>query len=133
MRQRSQLLGVALIAGVAFLGVARPVAAATSMGSSQCPVCTKASDENASYPAKAGYTLARGAANTLLGWTELIRQPVNQAKSGGNVFMGVAQGVGQGIKRTLVGAAEVVTFWTPKMQGSYMHFADDCPICMGKK
>ena len=132
---RGVIAAVALACTV-FLGSSVAQAAPQKSGqqasSGACPVCTKASDEMASYPAKAGNTLVRGAANTLLGWTELIRQPANEVKGGGNFFTGVAKGVGQGVKRTLVGAAEVVTFWTPKMQGSYLHFAEDCPLCMGK-
>ena len=99
----------------------------------QCPVCGKANAQDASYTSKATHTLARGAANALLGWTELIREPAQEAKDGGNVFVGVANGVGQGVKRTLAGVGEVLTFWTPKVHNSYVHFAKDCPLCMGKK
>ena len=98
-----------------------------------CSICSKASSDTSSYPTKAGNMLMRGAANTLLGWTEVIRQPAQTVKEGGNVFTGLARGLGYGIKRTVAGAGEVLTFWTPKMQDSYMHFAEDCPICMGKK
>ena len=97
-----------------------------------CPICRRASNDEVSYSEKAGHTLARGAANTLLGWTDLIRQPAQEVKRGGNVFTGLAQGAGQSIKRTLGGAAEVLTFWTPKVRGRYLHFAHDCPVCAGK-
>jgi putative exosortase-associated protein (TIGR04073 family) len=86
----------------------------------------------ATYPSKAGHTLLRGTANTLLGWTELIRRPAQEVKAGGNVFTGIAHGVGSSVTRTLSGAAEVLTFWTPKIQHSYVHFAHDCPICANK-
>ena len=98
-----------------------------------CPICQRAGDETASYSSKAGNTLVRGAANTLFGWTEVIRQPALEAKAGRNVLSGMAKGVGQGVARTLTGVGEVLTFWTPKIQNRYVHFAEDCPICMGQK
>ena len=126
MRGRANLcVGVALGFAIV-LGFSSPARAA-------CPVCAKASDESTSYPAKAGSTLVRGATNTLLGWTELFRQPVNEVKGGGNVVIGIGKGVGQTVKRTLAGVGEVLTFWTPKVQDSYIHFSKDCPICMGKQ
>ena len=130
MRRRPErLIGVAIGLWI-LLGCSGPVMAGERI---VCPVCSKANDEAATYASKAGSTLVRGTANTLLGWTELIRQPVMEVKEGGNVFRGMAQGVGQGVKRTLTGAAEVLTFWTPKMNRGYLHFADTCPICMGKQ
>ena len=132
MRGRALRFG-GVVLGIAILfGFSGPAMAAQQKAA-MCPVCDKAGDDSASYPSKAGYTLVRGAANTLLGWTELIRQPVSEVKGGGNVFTGLAKGVGEGVKRTLGGAAEVLTFWTPKMKGNYLHFSDNCPICMGKK
>lgn len=98
-----------------------------------CPVCNRASSETVSYPSKAGCTLVRGTTNALLGWTELIRQPALEVKRGGNLATGLAQGVGQGVKRTAVGIAEALTFWTPKMNHGYLHFAHDCPLCMKNK
>ena len=94
----------------------------------QCPICIKANDQDASYPDKAGNTLARGILNAALGWTEVIRQPAKEAKEGGNIITGLANGVGQGITRTLTGLGEVFTFWTPKVDGAYFHLADDCPL-----
>ena len=98
-----------------------------------CPICMKAGDQKASYSEKASYTLARGTTNTLFGWTELIRQPANEVKDGGNVFAGLGKGVGEAVKRTLGGAAELVTFWTPKVHDTYLHFSKDCPVCMNNK
>lgn len=123
-------LGVTV--GVAILiGCSSPVRAEET--GTICPVCAKASAEDATYPVKAGYTLVRGATNTLLGWTELLRQPAAEVKAGGNVLTGIGKGVGQTVTRTLGGLGEVLTFWTPKVQNSYVHFSHDCPICMGKQ
>lgn len=98
-----------------------------------CQVCSRAGKDNASYGEKAGTTLTRGAANTLFGWTELIRQPVDEVKSGGNVFTGIAKGFGQSLKRTGSGVGEILTFWTPKVNNHYLAFSSDCPICMKRK
>lgn len=96
-----------------------------------CPICSRANKEAAAYPTKAVATLGRGAANTFLGWTELIRQPAEEVKAGGNVLMGIGKGVGQGVTRTLAGVGELLTFWAPKVQDRYLRFATDCPVCMG--
>ena len=121
---RTTLLVCALV-----LSTAGPARAAESK---QCPICTPANSEQSTYAQKSGATLVRGATNTLLGWTELIRQPADEVKSGGNVVTGIAKGLGQGITRTLEGAAEVLTFWVPKTNQGYLRFSHDCPVCMGK-
>ena len=95
-----------------------------------CPICGRANDQMADYATTAGHTLARGVTNTLFGWTELIRQPVDEAKAGGNVLTGIVQGVSRGVQRTAAGAGELLTFWTPKIQARYVRFATDCPLCM---
>ena len=117
---------------VAVMGFGAPVCAAEEQ-TPPCPICSKTVDDEANYPVKAGSTLVRGTANALLGWTELIRQPANEVKSGGNVFTGLAHGVGNSVKRTAAGIAEVLTFWTPKVKGHYLHVAKNCPICMKGK
>ena len=132
MRERTpRLLGVVIGCLFLWLGGSAPVQAEEPKAT--CPICGRATDEAVRYPSKAGHTLVRGAANTLLGWTELIRQPAQEAKDGGNVLTGIGKGVGQSVKRTLAGVGEVLTFWTPKVGHSYVHFANDCPICMGRK
>ena len=96
-----------------------------------CPICRNAaSNQTADYPTKATYTLVRGATNTLFGWTEVIRQPAEEVKAGGNLFMGIVKGIGQGVGRTVAGAGEILTFWTPKGKDGYVHFATDCPVCV---
>ena len=95
-----------------------------------CPICHRAVDSSTPYSEKAGKTLVRGAANTALGWTELISQPVQEAKNGGNVFVGIGKGLGMTVQRTAAGLGEILTFWTPKVNNEYVKFATDCPICM---
>ncbi|MBI3321397.1 MAG: hypothetical protein HYZ91_03915 [Candidatus Omnitrophica bacterium] len=119
-----------LAGGLLWLGASGSAMAAEEI--SQCPLCKQASDQTAGYPSKASYMLMRGAANALFGWTELLRQPANEVKGGGHLLTGIGKGVEQGMKRTLGGAAEVLTFWTPKVQHRYVHFAHDCPLCMKK-
>jgi hypothetical protein len=103
-------------------------AAAAQPKARLCPICAKANDEQATYADKAGNTLARGALNFGLGWTELMRQPGKAAREGKNVFHGIANGIGFSTRRTLRGLGELLTFWTPKMGGEYIHFSKDCPI-----
>ena len=93
-----------------------------------CPICKKISEETVSYPEKIGNTLARGALNTGLGWTELIRQPATEVRRGGNVLVGLGKGVQHGLLRTASGLGELVTFWMPKVQDRYVHFSSDCPL-----
>jgi len=117
-----------VMACVAVMGsTAGPAAAAEAQPTKGCPICSKTTD-GTDYSAKAGCTLVRGASNTLLGWTELLRQPAQEAKDGGNVFVGIGKGVGQGVVRTLAGVGEMLTFWMPKPP----QIANDCPLCMGK-
>ena len=125
-RAAAAALGIAVV-----LGGSAPVLAEERVApKTVCPICSKASDQSAAYPTKAGTTLLRGAANTALGWTELISQPVHEVRSGGNVFVGIGKGVGQTVKRTLAGVGDVLTFWTPKVKDRYIEFAHDCPVCM---
>lgn len=132
---RHGLRGVLRVVTLAALTVAAaaPVGAEESGDATVCPVCSQAGHRAPSYPTKAGLTLLRGAANMLLGWTELFRQPVKAAEQHENVLTGVARGVGSTVTRTAAGLGEVLTFWTPKTKDGYVHFANDCPICMGKK
>lgn len=133
MRLR-RVIGIAIISG---LLCGRPVVA-NAAERRICPVCHRVTNEPAPssettpYSAKAGSTLARGATNTLLGWTDLIREPAAEAKQGGNVLVGLGKGLGGTVKRTFGGLADVLTFWTPKTRTGYLHFTDDCPVCAGK-
>ena len=97
-----------------------------------CPICLKANDPDVGYLDKTGNTLLRGVLNTTLGWTEVLRLPAKQARKDGNLWNGLANGLGSGVTRTLNGLAEIVTFWTPKVGDDYIHFSDDCPLDTNK-
>ena len=127
MRRHGQVLGVGLFMAMWLAGAPR---LALADERKVCPVCGRAGHDEVSYSVKAGATLSRGAANTLFGWTELIRQPADEVRAGGNVMTGVAKGVGESVKRTLGGVGEVLTFWTPKVHRHYLAFSNDCPVCM---
>ena len=124
-RAAAAALGIAVVLSMSALARADERAEPKTV----CPICSKASDQSAAYSTKAGATLDRGTANAVLGWTELISQPVHEVRSGGNVFVGISKGVGQTVKRTLAGVGEVLTFWTPKVKDRYIEFATDCPVC----
>ena len=126
MRGSIGRMAVALAAIGILTGLAGTAAAAEGKVCSICAV------EPTNYPEKATKTLLRGGVNTLLGWTELFRQPVQETKAGGNVVTGIAHGVGHTVTRTLSGVGDVLTFWTPKVKGEYMKFSKDCPVCMGQ-
>ncbi|MBI3330549.1 MAG: exosortase system-associated protein, TIGR04073 family [Candidatus Omnitrophica bacterium] len=123
---------VILCLGLAAWLIPPAAAVAEEAPRTTCPICARANEASPAYPAKAASTLGRGVANALFGWTELIRQPAQEAKAGGNVLVGIGKGVGQGVGRTLAGIGEALTFWTPKVQDRYLRFATDCPICMGQ-
>jgi len=59
--------------------------------------------------------LGRGLHNTILGWTELVARPQAEAEEKGavGVVTGLVNGVATGTVRTVTGAAEVATFWSP--------------------
>ena len=93
-----------------------------------CPLCAKANDQTATYSEKAGHTLARGLLNFTLGWTEMISQPAKEARDGHHVLTGIGKGLRHTATRTLAGVGEVLTFWTPKVKDTYIHFSTDCPL-----
>ena len=133
MQRRRRLAQAVMLSGGLLVCATAPVRAEEKI---VCPICLHADDEHADYHAKAGMTFVRGASNLLFGWTEVIREPAQEAREGRNVrnvVVGMANGVGHGITRTAMGVGELLTFWTPKINNRYVHLAADCPICMGKK
>ena len=122
------MIGIGL--GV-ILGVTRPALAEDA--STTCPICKPANDEASSYSQKAGSTLVRGALNTAFGWTELLVEPAEEVKGGGNLALGIGKGVGLATKRTFLGLGELFTFWMPKGQRGYLRLNKDCPVCMRRQ
>ena len=123
-------IGLTLLLAARAAADDQPPAAAQPM---VCPICSKANVQDGDYGATSGTTFVRGASNTLLGWTELIRRPAEEARAGGNVVVGVGKGVGQGVMRTLTGVGEILTFWVPKTKDNKVNLAQDCPLCMGRQ
>ena len=90
----------------------------------ECKIC---SNLNSDDPAKVGGSrIGNGLANGLFGWTEIFFRPGKVSAEGGNPIIGVFRGLGNAITRTVVGATEVVTFWTP---GESVASMPDCPLC----
>jgi hypothetical protein len=100
-----------------------------------CPLCRRANNQRAPQNQKAAATFTRGAMNTFFGWTEIIYEPSNEVKSGGNLGYGIGKGVGLAIKRSALGIGEMLTFWAPKgnKDEGYLTLSTDCPLCMGRK
>lgn len=103
--------------------------AAASFAASSCPVCAGAASDQ--YVKKTGSQLVRGVANTGLGWTELVNQPMKEMKNGGNFARGMVKGVGYTVMRTARGVGEIILSPMPREKtGKYPQVAHDCPICM---
>ncbi len=71
--------------------------------------------------ARIGNKLGRGIVNILTGWVEFPVQIVKRTKSdgiGAGLTLGILEGVGMTVVRTLGGAVEVVTFLAP-LPGNY--------------
>lgn len=97
----------------------------------RCPFSATLEKENITYPEKAGNTFLRGALNAGFGWTELILYPAHAAREKeGNVLSNMAIAAGQGVGRTLSGLGEILTFWTPRVNGDYLLFSNDSPLDM---
>ncbi len=107
------LLLVSLRPSVA--GAAAPVGEEINPSSLHCGVCEAAEAQNfgKSAPGKIG----RGLVNILLGWTNLIAQPIHAGKSGGNVLTGIGKGLGYTVMRTVQGVVEFALFWLPQGPG----------------
>ena len=123
----------AVLLSLLVLAAAAPLASADDKPSSEtyiCPICHIANNQGAPYAEKAGAGLARGAVNTALGWTELVVQPTAEARTNGNLLLGLGKGVGYAITRTGAGLGELFTFWVPRGKDGYMSLTKDCPICM---
>ena len=125
VRSLSVLLGCLL--GVGLAGAVS--AAESSSMPTICPICHHANNQEADYGEKAGYTLLRGATNTVFGWTEILTEPAAEAQRNGNLVVGIGKGVQNAVVRTAEGLGEVLTFWMPKGPKGYPKISTDCPIC----
>ncbi len=56
-----------------------------------------------------------GLKNGLLGWTELFSEPYEAATGGGNFFLGVGEGIWNGVGQTVGGALHLITFPVPQV------------------
>ena len=83
-------------------GIVRAEEGATStQDPNLCPFCQKANNPDVGYLDKTGNTLIRGILNTTLGWTEVLRLPAKHARKDGNIWNGLASGLGSGVTRTI--------------------------------
>lgn len=57
-----------------------------------------------------GKTLVGGVRKLLLGWTEIITEPVHSVQEGGNPALGIAQGLRNAVVDTADGIHETLTF-----------------------
>ncbi|HEY7678477.1 MAG TPA: exosortase system-associated protein, TIGR04073 family, partial [Candidatus Methylomirabilis sp.] len=62
-----------------------------------------------------GDKLGRGLQNGMLGWTEIVARPQAEVHEQGatGLVKGLLDGISYGTIRTVTGAAEVATFWSP--------------------
>ncbi len=90
-------------------------------------LCDAASSDD--YLTKASGQFLRGASNIGFCWLEMIHQPAIEArKEGGNLFVGIAKGVGHTALRVAKGLGDIATFVAPHQDedGSFPHVARDC-------
>ncbi len=66
-------------------------------------------------PQHPGEKLGRGLQNGMLGWTEVVARPQAEVQERGatGLVKGLLDGISYGTIRTVTGAAEVATFWSP--------------------
>ncbi len=100
---RSKRLGATISVGVLLVGFALATPAAAEEERPQA---------DAQQPAE---KLGRGLQNGILGWTEVVARPQAevQEKGAAGLVKGLLDGVAYGTIRTVTGAAEVATFWSP--------------------
>ena len=102
--------------GLVALGVMLSLAGAASAEVEEgeridCGLCRAAAAPT--YGTHAAGTLGRGLTNGLLCWTELFSQPTHAVQEQRSVFDGLNKGVGLTIQKLLLGASEILTFWSP--------------------
>ena len=95
--------GLALVLGVALLGAPMMASAASAWA------------DEVTYKDQICAKLKYGLKNALLGWTSLVRTPMEASESGENVLVGIGQGVWDAVGQTVGGAAHAVTFPLPQI------------------
>ncbi len=71
--------------------------------------------DEASYGDKSVAKLKYGLTNTLLGWTSLVREPIQASQGGENILVGLGRGVWNAVGQTVGGIAHAVTFPIPQI------------------
>ena len=87
--------------------------------------------EETGYPERMMGKFGFGLKNTLLGWTELIRQPIHHAREHEKPLIGTVQGLGVGIENAVVytvgGILHLVTFPVTNLDVPLPHDGVECP------
>ncbi len=98
MRLRAVIAMCLLVAG---LGLARPAVAEER--------------ETTLAPEFQGEKFGRGLQSVMLGWTEIVTRSQAEVQEKGltGLVKGLLDGISYGTIRTVTGAAEVATFWSP--------------------
>ncbi|MBI4354216.1 MAG: hypothetical protein HY595_03165 [Candidatus Omnitrophica bacterium] len=69
----------------------------------------------ATYVGKAKGKFVYGLKNGLLGWTEIFSEPAEAIQGGGNFFVGIGEGLFNGVGQTVGGALHLATFPIPQI------------------
>jgi len=96
------------IVGMAILGLALLAAPMTASAASTWA-------DEVGYRAQVCAKLKYGLTNGLLGWTSLIRTPVDAHQGGENILVGLGRGVWNAVGQTAGGAVHAVTFILPQI------------------
>ena len=94
--------------GMVVFGVALMAAPITAFAASEWA-------SEATWGAQATGKLKYGLTNTLLGWTSIVREPVQASQAGENVVVGIGRGLWNAVGQTLGGAVDTVTFFVPQI------------------
>ena len=89
-------------------------------------ICDAASSDD--YLTKTSGQFLRGATNIGFCWLEMIHQPELEIRSGGNLLVGVAKGVGHSLLRVVKGIGDIATCASPHrdQDGTFPSVTQDC-------
>ena len=96
------------LVGIAVLGFALLAAPMTASAAS-------AWADEVTYSEQVVAKLKYGLTNVLLGWTSLIRTPVDAHQGGENILVGLGRGVWNAVGQTAFGAVHAATFILPQI------------------